>query len=166
MSHSGIFYLPVAITVLIVEEFREIKKYIVKTTEKISTFRYPYSFSDFGYPSFDISDVFVREKTGKNINKDILVAIPITPIEKERNAAYAQIEDRETELEINQEKLSLKQSAVVHKIRTIAKKNGLCVDKTYMNPAGEAVMELSQSLSPGGISEFDELFEVGSGEIA
>lgn len=166
MSHSGIFYLPVAITVLIVEEFREIKNYIVETTEKISTFRYPYSFSDFGYPPFDISDVFVREKTGKNINKDILVAIPITPIEKERNAAYAQIEDRETELEINQEKLSLKQSAVVHKIRTIAKKNGLCVDKTYMNPAGEAVMELSQSLSPGGISEFDELFEVGSGEIA
>lgn len=166
MSHSGIFYIPVAITVLIVEEFREIKKYIVETTEKINTFRYPYSFSDFGYPSFDISDVFVREKTGKNINKDILVAIPITPIEKEGNAAYAQIEDGETELEIDEEKLSLKQSAVVHKIRTIAKKNGLCVDKTYMNPAGEAVMELSSVLSSEDSSNYEDIFEADERKIS
>ena len=166
MSHSGILYLPVAITVLIVEEFREIKKYIVETTEKINMFRYPYSYSDYGYPLFDISEVYNREIAGKNMNKEFLVSIPIKPIEKDREAAYVQIEDRETDLEIDDNKMSLKQSAVVHKIRSIAKKNGLYVDKTYMNPAGEAVIELSQALSAKDPGEYGSIFEDELGKIS
>jgi hypothetical protein len=164
MSHSGIFSLPLAITVLIVEEFREIKKYIVETSEKISLFRYPYGFSDFGYPSFDLNDVFSGEMTGKNTEKDFLVAIPLKPIEKEEEALSAEVRYNDMKLG-GDGKMSVKQNAVIHKIRSLAKKNDLHIDKTYLNSAGEAVLEISQSLSHGGIDELDELFGASLGEI-